>query len=77
MQAAQLRERSANDAAAVAARVRGVVGACDSVNAELRRQLADAAARLAAAEGVLERQRAELCCGAALPPASGEAWSAA
>lgn len=60
-QAAQLRGRAAADAAAVAARVRGVVGVRDSANAELRRQLADATARLAAAEGVLERQRAELC----------------
>jgi hypothetical protein len=59
-QNAALLAKAAADAAAVAARVRGVVGARDSVNAELRRQLSAAAARLAAAEGVLDRQRTEL-----------------
>lgn len=42
-------------------RVRSIVGARDSMNADLRRQLSASAARLAAAEAVLERQRAELC----------------
>ncbi len=59
-QNAALQAKAAADAAAVGARVRGVVGARDSVNAELRRQLSAAAARLAAAEGVLDRQRTEL-----------------
>lgn len=60
VQAAELQVRSAAEAVTVVSRMKGVVGARDSVTAELRQQLAAVAARLAAAEGVLERQRTEL-----------------